>query len=198
MKRFAYIVCLLLCMSRLFAAETIIIGEVYNASTGEPVPAANIVLRGTKVGASTNEEGLFMIRTDLTEKRTLVVSAIGYKKQRFEIMPGMQAGIDVALQEKVEGLREIQVLPDDNEAIGIIDLVRKNREVNDRQFGGQNADNYEEYKQLYLSDIRAKHLDRFLWKSLKEGMISREDSSLFLPLYISAGTTQLSNGFLSQ
>ena len=133
-----------------------------------------------------------MIRTDLTEKRTLVVSAIGYKKQRFEIMPGMQAGIDVALQEKVEGLREIQVLPDDNEAIGIIDLVRKNREVNDRQFGGQNADNYEEYKQLYLSGIRAKHLDRGVWKSLKEGMISREDSSLFLPLYISAGTTQLS------
>ena len=109
----------------------------------------------------------------------------------------MQSGLDVALQEKVEGLREIQVLPDDNAAIGIIDLVRKNSQQNDRQFGGQNADRYEEFKQLYLSDIRAKHLERFLWKNLKEGMISREDSSLFLPLYISTGESQLSGGYLS-
>ena len=171
MRRIKHIVTLLflLLTLRLTAAETILIGEVYNASTGEPIPAANIVLRGTKVGTSTNDEGLFMIRTDLQEKHTLVISAIGYRKQRFEIMPGMQSGLDVALQEKVEGLREIQVLPDDNAAIGIIDLVRKNSQQNDRQFGGQNADRYEEFKQLYLSDIRAKHLERFLWKNLKEG-----------------------------
>ena len=179
------------------AAETIIIGEVYNATTGEPIPAANIVLRGTNVGTATNDEGLFMIRTDLQEKRTLVVSAIGYRKQRFEIMPGMQAGIDVGLQEKTEGLREIQVMPDDNAAIGILDLVREHSQQNDRQFGGQATDRYEEYKQLFLSDIRAKHLERFLWKNLKAGMISREDSSLFLPLYISAGNTQLCNALLS-
>lgn len=179
------------------AAETIIIGEVYNATTGEPIPSANVVLRGTKVGTATNDEGLFMIRTDLQEKHTLVISAIGYRKQRFEIMPGMQSGMDVALQERVEGLREIQVLPDDNAAIAIIDLVRKNSQLNDRQFGGQTADRYEEFKQLYLSDIRAKHLERFLWKSLKDGMISREDSSLFLPLYISTGQSQLSGGYLS-
>lgn len=199
MSRIRHIVTLLLLLLalRLTAAETIIIGEVYNASTGEPIPAANIVLRGTKIGTSTNDEGLFMIRTDLQEKHTLVISAIGYRKQRFDIMPGMQAGMDVALQEKVEGLREIQVLPDDNAAIAIIDLVRKHSQQNDRQFGGQTADRYEEFKQLYLSDIRAKHLERFIWKNLKDGMISREDSSLFLPLYISTGQSQLSGGYLS-
>ena len=197
MKRLIYILCLLLCAVRLTAAETILIGEVYNASTGEPIPSANIFLKGTKVGTTTNDEGLFMIRTDLQERHTLVISAVGYRKQRFEIMPGMQSGLDVALQEKIEGLREIQVLPDDNAAISIIDRVRENKERNDRQFGNRNADRYEEYKQLFLSDIRAKHLERFLWKNLREGMISREDSSLFLPLYISVGNTQLSGGFLS-
>lgn len=197
MKRLLYIVLLWLSPGWLTAAETLIIGEVYNASTGEPIPAANIVLKGTKIGTATNDEGLFMIRTDLQEKHTLVISAVGYRKQRFEIMPGMQAGIDVGLQEKIEGLREIQVLPDDNAAREIIDRVRENRERNDRQFGGQYIDRYEEYKQLYLSDIRAKHLERFLWKNLKAGMISREDSSLFLPLYISTGNTRLSGGYLS-
>lgn len=179
------------------AAETIIIGEVYNASTGEPIPSANLTLRGTKIGTATNDEGLFMIRTDLQQKRTLVVSAIGYRKQRFEIMPGMQAGIDIALEEKTEALREIQVMPDNNEAITLLDLVRKNSQLNDRQYGGKNTDRYEEYKQLYLSDIQAKHLDRFIWKNLKDGILTREDSSMFLPLYISVGSTQLNAGFLS-
>ena len=188
---------LLLCTGWLSAAETIVIGEVYNAATGEPIPAANVELKGTKIGTSTNDEGLFMIRTDMQERHTLVISAIGYRKQRFEIMPGMQSGIDVALQEKIEGLREIQVLPDDNEALALIDLVRRNREVNDRQFGASASDRYEEYKYLYLSDIRAKHLERFLWKNLKDGIVTREDSSMFLPLYISVGNTQLSGGYLS-
>jgi len=197
MKRLAYIVCLSLLCLRLYAAETIVIGEVYNAYTGEPIPAANVVLKGTKIGASTNDEGLFMIRTDMQEKHTLVISAVGYRKQRFEIMPGMQAGIDVALLEKVESLREIQVLPDDNAAIAIIDQVRNHREQNDRQFGGQATDRYEEYKYLYLSDIRAKHLERLVWKSLKDGIVTREDSTMFLPLYLSVGNTRLNNGYLS-
>ena len=189
--------CFLLLIPGVRANETIIIGEVYNAYTGEPVPAANVILKGTKVGASTNDEGLFMIRTDMQERHTLVISAVGYRKQRFEIMPGMQCGIDVALQEKVESLREIQVLPDDNEAIAIIKNVQDNRGLNDRQQRANATDRYEEYKHLYLSDIRAKHLERFLWKNLKEGIITREDSSMFLPLYISAGNTHLSGGFLS-
>ena len=83
------LLCFLLLVPGVQAAETIIIGEVYNATTGEPIPAANLQLRGTKIGTSTNDEGLFMIRTNLQEKHTLVVSAIGYRKQRFEIMPGM-------------------------------------------------------------------------------------------------------------
>ena len=201
MKGVRYIVLLILCFLLLIpgvqANETIIIGEVYNAYTGEPIPAANVVLKGTKVGASTNDEGLFMIRTDMQERHTLVISAVGYRKQRFEIMPGMQAGIDVALQEKVETLREIQVLPDDNAAIAIIKNVQDNRAINDRQLGESATDRYEEYKYLYLSDIRAKHLERFLWKNLKEGIVTREDSSMFLPLYISVGNTHLSGGFLS-
>ena len=197
MKRLLSILLLLFCLGRLTAAETIIIGEVYNASTGEPIPAANVELKGTKAGTSTNDEGLFMIRTDIQERHTLVISAVGYRKQRFEIMPGMQSGIDVALQERVESLREIQVMPDDNEALALIDLVRANREQNDRQFSAMNADNYTEYKHLYLSDIRAKHLERFLWKNLKDGVVTREDSSMFMPLYISVGSTQLSGGYLS-
>lgn len=197
MRRLLYIGLLLLFSLRLWAAETIIIGEVYNASTGEPIPSANVYFRGTKIGMATNEEGLFMLRANLEQKQTMVVSAIGYRKQRFEIMPGMQAGIDVALQERTEVLPDIRVTPDDRDALHIISLVREHREQNDRQMAAAVADNYSEHKYLYLSHIRAKHLERFLWQRLREGMIEQPDSSYLLPLYLSSGTMQLQGGYLS-
>lgn len=197
MRRLLYIGLLLVCSLRLAAAETIIIGEVYNAATGEPIPSANVYLRGTKIGMATNEEGLFMIRANLEQKQTMVVSAIGYRKQRFEIMPGMQAGMDVALQEKTEVLPAIDVTPDDRDALYIIDRVRQHRETNDRQLAAIATDIYDEQRYLYLSHIQAKHLERLLWQRLRSGMLEQPDSTFLLPLYLSQGTMQLQGGYLN-
>ena len=196
MRSLPSIVLLLLLSLRLVAAETIIIGEVYNAVTGEPIPSASVYLRGTKIGMATNEEGLFMLRANLEQKQTMVVSAVGYRKQRFEIMPGMQAGIDVALQEKTEILPVLDVTPDDRDALYIIGRVREHREQNDRQLAAVAADSYDEQKYLYLSHIQAKHLERLLWQRLRSGMIEQPDSTFLLPLYLSSGTTQLQGGYL--
>ena len=49
----------------LWAQETIVVGEVYDAGTGEPLSNVNIYLQGTHIGTSTNAEGLFMLREDL-------------------------------------------------------------------------------------------------------------------------------------
>jgi len=197
MRRLWYIGLLLLLSLHLMAAETIIIGEVYNAVTGEPIPSASVYLRGTKIGMATNEEGLFMLRANLEQKQTMVVSAVGYRKQRFEIMPGMQAGIDVALQEKTEVLPALDVTPDDRDALNIVARVREHREQNDRQLAAVAVDRYDEQKYLYLSHIQAKHLERFLWQRLREGMIEQPDSTFLLPLYLSSGTMQLQGGYLS-
>ena len=197
MRRLLYIGLLLLLSLRLTSAETIIIGEVYNASTGEPIPSANVYLRGTKIGMATNEEGLFMLRANLEQKQTMIISAIGYRKQRFEIMPGMQAGMDVALQEKTEMLPALDVTPDDRDALYIISQVREHREVNDRQLTTATAHIYDEQRYLYLSHIQAKHLERLLWQRLRSGMLEQPDSTFLLPLYLSSGTMQLQGGYLN-
>ena len=164
----------------LLAQETVVVGEVYDANTGEPLSNVNVYLQGTQVGTSTNVEGLFLLREYLDRPRTMVVSAVGYHTERFKIDPHVQVGIEVALREKVGNLAEVFVVPQDNPALPLMEKVRARRGQNRRtvmseELAGTTA--------LYVSDIQAKNLKRVLWRSLQGGMIEREDSSYLIPLY---------------
>ena len=164
----------------LWAQETIVVGEVYDANTGEPLPNVNIYLQGTQVGTTTNAEGMFLLRQDLDRSRTMVVSAVGYHTERFKIEPYTQSGIDIALREKVGSLAEVFVMPNDNPALALMDKVRARRTSNRRSVA---VDETIGSTALYVSDIQSKHLKRALWKSLQSGMIQQGDSSYLIPLY---------------
>lgn len=163
----------------LWGQETIVVGEVYDANTGEPLSNVHVYLQGTQLGTTTNAEGLFLLREDLDRSRTMVVSAVGYHTERFKIAPHTQSGIDIALREKVGSLQEVFIVPGDNPALAWMDKVRARRAANKRAVAtsqtGKTA--------LYVSDIQSKHLKRALWKSLQSGMIQQEDSSYLVPLY---------------
>ena len=74
MKRLIIILlCLLTFNSWLRAQETIVVGEVYDANTGEPLSNVNIYLQGTQEGTTTNAEGMFLLREELERARTMVV-----------------------------------------------------------------------------------------------------------------------------
>lgn len=161
-------------------AETIIVGEIYDAHTGEPIPHVNISIQGTSLGTASTAEGMFLLREELDKPRTMVVSAMGYQTQRFRIEPGQKAGIDIALQEKVGNLGEVFVVPGANPAIPIMEKVRANRAHNKRSTDTNDATCQ---TALFVSDIQSKHLQRNIWKSLQEGMIAQEDSTFLIPLY---------------
>lgn len=181
MKRLIFILLGLWAMGYgLWAQETIVVGEVYDAGTGEPLSNVNIYLQGTHIGTSTNAEGLFMLREDLEKPRTMVVSAVGYHTERFKIEPHTQSGIDIALKEKVGNIGEVFVVPQDNPALPLMEKVRARRDVNRRAIS---TDNINGKTALYVSDIQSKHLKRALWKSLQGGMIQQSDSSYLIPLY---------------
>ena len=162
------------------AQETIVVGEVFDANTGKPLPNVNIYLQGTQVGTTTNAEGLFLLREDLDRSRMMVVSAVGYHVERFKIEPHTQSGIDVALREKVGSLAEVFVVPHDNPALPLMEKVRARRVVNRRTVV---LDDLEGQTTLYVSDIQSKVLKRAIWKSLQGGMIQQADSSYLIPLY---------------
>ena len=187
MKRLIIILlCLLTVSSWLFAQETIVVGEVYDANTGEPLSNVNIYLQGTQEGTTTNAEGMFLLREELERARTMVVSAVGYHTERFKIEPHTQSGIDIALREKVGTLAEVFVVPNENPALALMEKVRARRAANRRMVAEDAATGS---TALYVSDIQSRNLKRNLWKSLQSGMIQQEDSSYLVPLYWRQQTT---------
>lgn len=181
MKRLIIILLVVWTMGHgLWAQETIVVGEVYDATTGEPLPNVHIYLQGTQIGTSTNPEGLFLLRQDLDRSRTMVVSAVGYHTERFKIEPNTQSGIDIALREKVGSIEEVFVLPDNTQALSIMEKVRARRSNNHIRVSSNTAIGK---TALYVSDIQSKQLKRALWRSLQSGMIQQEDSTFLIPLY---------------
>ena len=132
MKRLSHILIALLCPLYIFSqlAETIIVGEIYDHLSGEPLPNVNVVLQGTSYGTISSPEGLFLLRCNIDKPRQMIVSAIGYHTQRFRIEPGMQVGIDIEMQEKVNSLNEVFVVPGANPALPLMEQVRKHRQYN--------------------------------------------------------------------
>lgn len=189
MKRLLNIVVLLLGLSglsRCLALETRIIGEVYSASTGEPLANVSVYFKGTQVGTTTDDKGLFYLHVDLMRTASLTFSSIGYKTQRFTIEPGKDAGLAVVLEEKRHQLEEFVVLPGANPALPLMDSVRAHRALNkpvDASYNGQSE------QQFFLSHITSETLKRRLWKSLQSGMIMQEDSTYILPLPASLYTS---------
>ena len=160
--------------------ETIVIGDVYDAYTGEPLANVNIYFQGTPLGTMTNPEGMFLLRGQLDKKRTMVVSAVGYQPERIPIEAGQQVGVQIALKEKVGSLGDVFVYPGANPALPLMEEVRKQRHTNHRAVDMQQA---HAQMALFVSDIQSKHLKRNLWKSLQAGMLQAEDSTFLVPLY---------------
>lgn len=189
--RLLVIVCFFLC-TPLMAVETIIVGEIVNETTGEAIPNVNIHFRGTKIGTTSDENGSYVLRVDMTGKAQLVFSAVGYFTQRFDIEPGTMAGLQVSLREKVATLSEIVVAPNENPALALLRQVRAHRAENDRTLHTENTSTVQREQTLYVSHIQKRHLRRALWRSLQAGMMAQEDSTYILPLYKETQTFRLS------
>ncbi len=179
-------------VSPLFAVETIVIGEIVNETTGEAIPNVNIRFRGTKIGTTSDENGNYVLRVDMQAKAQLVFSAVGYYTQRFDIEPGVMAGLQVAMREKTATLTEVVVSPNENPALEILRKVREHRAENDRTMHPENVAVLQREQTLYVSHIQKRHLRRALWRSLQSGMIAQNDSSYILPLYRETQSFRLS------
>lgn len=184
-KRLAILLLALGSWLLVFSQETVIVGDITCAETGEPIPNANIYYQASSVGTSSNEEGSFVLKSDFTKKRVLVVSAVGYRTQRFQVEPGIMAGIQVALNEKTSVLEEVYATPDASYALALLARVKKNKPTDNRT---SSASPVTQTTELYVSDIGSRQLKHRLWKSLQSGMITTEDSTLMMPLYVSRQT----------
>lgn len=87
--------------------EIIVSGTITDASTSQPLPGVNIVIKGTTVGTTSDANGYYTLPVP-DEKAILVFSFIGFVKQEVEV--GSQTVIDIRLVTDVQVLQELVVV----------------------------------------------------------------------------------------
>lgn len=78
-------------------AQQTVNGTITDSKTNEALISANVVVKGTTTGVTTDLEGRFTISLDLTEPKTLVITYLGYQEQEVEVSSS-STQISVALE----------------------------------------------------------------------------------------------------
>ncbi len=88
-----------------------ILGFVYDAETGAPLPYANVLLKESKQGALTDENGFYRITRIPEGAHTLVISYLGYApyEKKVKVSRGGKLRHNVYLEPTTLKLREVVV-----------------------------------------------------------------------------------------
>ena len=89
-----------------FAQERVVTGTVTDSQSGEPIPGANITVKGSSLGTGTTVAGKFSLSIP-SGSSTLVVSFVGYLTQEVEL--GASNSVDVKLVNDATQLQEVVV-----------------------------------------------------------------------------------------
>lgn len=93
--------------SGLYAQNRTVTGTVVDGSTGEPLPAVTILVKGTSQGATTNLSGDYSINVPSLQD-TLVFSFVGFIKQEVPI--DGRTVINIELAEDIQALSDVLVI----------------------------------------------------------------------------------------
>lgn len=96
----------------LLAQNGIIKGKVLNATSNEPVPLANVVIKGTTTGTTTDFDGNFELKNLQPGFTVLVVSSIGFEAATSEdilVTNAKSAYVEVRLSENTQQLETVVI-----------------------------------------------------------------------------------------
>lgn len=86
--------------------ERLLTGKVLDKETGDPLPGATVMIKGTTIGSATDIDGKFSFSV-ATKVTSLVVSFIGYKTQ--EVPVGQRDDFIIALEPDAAEMEEVVV-----------------------------------------------------------------------------------------
>ncbi len=110
MKGLTSIVLLVLLALSYYGQAQRISGVVRDAQTNNPIPDANVSIRGTHIGASTDLYGRFRLDVNFRDKPffvELVISHIQYRSDTISVFKEQQ--LDILLEQNVELLTPVEV-----------------------------------------------------------------------------------------
>ncbi len=117
-------------------------GKVIDKKTGEPVFGATVMLEGTSIGMVTGAEGEFSLKLPTKGKHVVLVSFLGYKKQRIPYVDG-----------KVTSALRIVQLETDDVAIEEVVITGKYQRNKEAFTGSATSFTGEELKKLGAQNL---------------------------------------------
>jgi hypothetical protein len=90
--------------------KTVIEGRIYNESTREPIPYANIFNFTNQQGTLSNEDGYFKV-TISSARDSIIISCVGYMEYSFRISPG-KFYVEVFMKENIYSISEVTIRPE--------------------------------------------------------------------------------------
>lgn len=135
--------------------NTVIKGIVLDSITEEPVAYANIFLKGSNVGAVTDDDGKFSISTN-TNFTTVQISGLGYNPKEVFVEKGKTNEVKFALIPQATTLQEVVVNPGktkyskkNNPAVQLMENIRKHQHLYDPK--NHDYYNYDKYEKIVLA-----------------------------------------------
>lgn len=180
-----------------FSQNTFIIkGKVTDATTGDPIPFANIAIQSQLVGTTTNFDGVYEL-TFSPPADSLLVTYVGYTTKSKAIAPNQREQvIDIQLSPGAQQLREVKILAGENPAYAIIRKVVANRKRNNPD--ELSAYEYQSYNkiQIDINNLSEKFRSRKPVKKMTH-IVERfdaakgENGETIIPIFISESVSDV-------
>jgi TonB-linked SusC/RagA family outer membrane protein len=97
-KLFTMLLCILMSLTQLSAQNQVVTGKVTD-NDGSPIANASVLVKGTRLGVSANEQGVFSLSVPSSAK-VLVISAVGFLQQEVKVVFGSPINISLAPGDK--------------------------------------------------------------------------------------------------
>jgi hypothetical protein len=177
------------------AQETIVQGKISDATSGDPIPFASVIFKGTTNGANTDFDGNFLISTTQPVD-SIAASFVGYKTRSKIVQRGIKQVINFQLAEEATNLQEFVFKAGENPAWAILRKVIDNKKANDKR--KLTAYQYDTYTKIEIDvdniseEMRKKKFMKKIQQVLDSiDRIAGEDGAPILPLMITESVSKV-------
>lgn len=175
-----------LCSPSVLAQKITFSGRVIEDHTEEPLPFANVYLKGTTIGVTTDLDGYYTLETE-KKGDTIVASVVGYENIEKPITQAPQQTVNFRMGRQDVVMDVFVVEAGENPAHKIIrDIIKRKPNHNIKK---QESYQFEVYNKLELdmTDISDEFMNRKVFKPFKfifENIDSVSEEKPYLPMFI--------------
>lgn len=171
-------------------------GKVTDATTGDPIPFANLAVKATLSGTTTNFDGFYQL-TFTPPADSLLITYVGYVTKSKAIAPNVaEQIIDIQLSPGALQLKEVKIFAGENPAYAIMRKIIAAKKGNNTE--ELSALEYQSYNkiQIDIDNLSTKFRNRKSVKKMthivdKYDEVRGENGETIIPIFISESVSDV-------